>query len=165
MRSIFIWERPRASRSSIDAGVEGGFTDPDLLNRLAAASDVALAFKRELSSAPNGVLEVRSATSLANVVKESHRALNGNDQEFYRIPESREGIAQELRLFQNSGADDLEKLTDVNYREARLRLHVPLVDAVAYPAFVAELSGRVREVLGQDVDFALTGTTEACRER
>jgi hypothetical protein len=113
-----------------------------------------------MSSAPGGMLEVRSATSLVNVVMESHRALNGNDSAFYAIPDTREGIAQELLLFESSGSDDLEKLTDVSYREARLRLRVPLVDAVAYPSFVAELSEHVRGVLGPDLDFALTGTTE-----
>jgi predicted RND superfamily exporter protein len=144
----------------IDSGRDGGFSEPENLGRLAAASDVALGFRQDLTTAPNGVLEVRSATSLANVVMESHRALNDNDPDAYRLPETREGISQELLLFESSGSDDLEKLTDVNYRETRLRLRVPLVDAVAYPAFVAELTRQVREVVGNELEFALTGTTE-----
>lgn len=48
--------------------------------------------------------------SVVDALKETHRALNGNDQAFYRISEGRELIAQELLLFENSGSDDLENL-------------------------------------------------------
>lgn len=50
--------------------------------------------------------------SILNVIKQTHQTLNENKPEFYSIPETRALIAQELLLFENSGADSLKDFTD-----------------------------------------------------
>lgn len=66
-------------------------------------------------------------------------------------------VAQELLLFEQSGSDDLESLVDPGYRKARLSFRVPWVDALLYPAFIAEIRQEVGEELGDAVGFEMTG--------
>ena len=134
----------------IDSGREGGLKDPDLLRRIEAAAEWA-----ERHS--TGPVAVGKATSIADVVKEIHRALNEDRPEMAVIPEDRALVAQELLLFEQSGSDDLEEIVDPTFREARLTLRVPWVDALLYGPFLDEVRAGVRAHLGPDVEIESTG--------
>jgi predicted RND superfamily exporter protein len=96
-------------------------------------------------------------TSLADVVKEIHQALNGNEERFYRIPDDRKLIAQELLLFENTGSDEIERLVDSQFSMARFSIRVPYVDPTRYKAFNDSTVARFQEVLGPDVEIQATG--------
>ncbi len=53
------------------------------------------------------------AWSLTTILKEIHQALNENRPEFYTVAQSRDLIAQEFLLFENTGSDDLEDVVDI----------------------------------------------------
>jgi predicted RND superfamily exporter protein len=134
----------------IDSGRENGLHDPLLLGRIDAAMRFAESFD-------DGEIFVGKAVSIVQVVKETHRALNENRLEFYAIPQDRRLVAQELLLFENSGSDDLEEVTDSRFRLARVSLRLPFVDGMHYPALIAALERGFREILGDGVGIRPTG--------
>ena len=138
--------------ATIDTGAPGGLYEPDVLRRIEAGADFALALGE-------GELRVGKAMSIVDVVKEIHQALNGDDPARREIPDSRELVAQELLLFESGGSEDLVELTDADFRLARLTLRVPIVDAFHYLPFLERLRGGLESILGPGIDLDLTGST------
>jgi predicted RND superfamily exporter protein len=134
----------------IDTGRENGLLDPEMMKALDRASQAAV-------SLPRGEIWVSKTVSIVDVVKETHKALNENDHSAYRIPDNRELLAQELLLFENSGSDDLEELTDSRFRLAKISMRMPFADGMHTPPFVEELAAEFREILGDDVEITPTG--------
>jgi len=136
----------------VDSGRENGLHEPENLRRIEAAMQFAEGLEVE-------GLGIGKAISLVDIVKENHQALNGNSSDHRVIPDSRPVVAQELLLFENSGTDDLEKFTDSQFRLARVTMRLPTSNAVHYRAYLAELDAGLRETLGPDLDFWITGNT------
>lgn len=91
---------------------------------LAAVDELA---KRALGSVDQGV-PVKAYT-LADVVKE----LNEQNLGSYAIPDDQTKIAQLILLFESSGSDELERVTNADFEEARLTFLVP---SRPYSAFI-----------------------------
>jgi len=85
----------------VDTGRKNGLYDPHILKSL---DNLA----KEIGRYDDGKIRVAKAASVADVLKEIHKALNENRPAFYAIPENRALIPQEFLLFENSGSDDLE---------------------------------------------------------
>ncbi|PID73684.1 MAG: hypothetical protein CSB33_02780 [Desulfobacterales bacterium] len=68
----------------------------------------------------------KKVSSLLDIIKDMNQVLNNGDPAFYRIPESREMIAQLLLLYENAGGAEAEKWVDYDYQ--RLRLMVEISD-------------------------------------
>jgi hypothetical protein len=134
----------------IDTGEENGIHEPELLRSLERAAEYASSFQ-------SGPVVVGSTLSILDILRETHRALNENRQEFYAIPSDRELIAQELLLFENSGSDDLEKVTDSLFESARLSLRVGWADGRLYGPFLEEFLPGLRGIFAEDVDVSVTG--------
>lgn len=73
---------------------------------------------------------IGKSIGLHTILKEVNRALHSNQDEYYRIPKSRELIAQELLLFEISAAEDLRKLVDDQYSRVRFTIMLPFTDAL-----------------------------------
>ena len=114
-------------------------------------------FNREAETLEVGLVAMGKSTSIADMLKQIHQALNENRPEFYAIPEDAELIAQELLLFENSGGDDLERMTDVGYTQARVTMKMPWIDANAYVPMLAAIEELAREIFGSEVELELTG--------
>jgi len=134
----------------IQTGKENGLHAPDVMQRIENAMRVSETV--HLDHRP-----VSRAYSIVDIVKETHQALNENRPEFYAIPGQRALLSQELLLFENGGAEHLEKVTDSQFSEARMTVRTPWVDAMVLPDFLERLSPRLEEQLGPDLDFVLTG--------
>ncbi len=135
----------------VDTGKENGLYDYDLLKRL----DNTTAY---LEKVRVDDIFVGKAWSLTTILKETHRALNENREEFYTIPSGRKLIAQELLLFENSGSDDLEDFTDSQFAKARLTLKVPFKDAIGYSQFIDVVRKHLYSIF-PDIDITITGMT------
>jgi hypothetical protein len=134
----------------VDTGERGGLYEPEVLERLERMGAYAESVEGE------GILGGRSV-SMVGIVKEIHQALNEGRREYYVIPPNRQVVAQELLLFENSGAEDLARLADTEFSRARLTLKVRQGDAMVYPAALAEIEGRFQEDLGQLGEVRVTG--------
>ncbi len=107
----------------IDTGRENGLYEPDLLKRLDQATTY-------LEAQDYGAYFVGKAWSLTSILKETNQALNENRSEFYKVPDNKDLVAQELLLFENSGSDDLEDIVDSQFSKARFTLKVPFRDVI-----------------------------------
>ncbi|MGD9189427.1 MAG: efflux RND transporter permease subunit [Desulfobacteraceae bacterium] len=113
----------------IDTGKENGLYEPDFLNKL----EKAAVYMEKLEV---GKIFTGKAWSLTTILKETNRALHENRNEYYKVPDNKALIAQELLLFENSGSDDMEDFTDSQFSKARFMIKVPFMDAIAYGSYI-----------------------------
>lgn len=137
-----------------DTGVENGLYEPAVMQGLEALGLAALEIQNTRGETPIG-----KTLSLADLLKEINRALNEDRPEAYAIPDSRELIAQELLLFENSGSDDLEDLVDSLFSQTRITAKLPWDDAAALVGVVDQLGLQARELLPQPMQITVTGVT------
>ncbi|MCH6561155.1 MAG: MMPL family transporter [Myxococcales bacterium] len=134
----------------VQTGEENGLHLPELLQQIEALGVANQSFSYR-------GLFIGKTISITDVVKETHQALNENRADFYTIPDNRQLIAQELLLFENSGTDDLEDLTDSQFSMARVSMKVPWADSMLYPEFLARMEHQIEAILGEHAQLSLTG--------
>ena len=128
----------------------GGVRTPETLRALATLGE-------RLEVEPRDGFRAAQTISLADVVKEIHKALNADEATAYEIPGDPLLVAQELLLFENTGTDDLEDLTDSQYESARLTVRMPWYDAVRYTTFLDLAQADTRAALGEVGTPSTTG--------
>jgi predicted RND superfamily exporter protein len=134
---------------TIDSGMENGMQDPGLMRRIDNAAQL-------IPTIDVHDIRAAKATSMADVLKEINRALHEDNDDAYTVPETREMIAQELLLFESSGSDDLEEITDSSYQVSRLSILAPFVDAILYKDYIDQVEDYLRGQL-PDQTVSLTG--------
>ena len=89
-----------------------GLFDPELLAAVEA-------FQRHLAELPH----VGGTTSIADYLRQMNRSLNEDRAEAYRLPETRDAVAQTLLVFEMEGdTSQIEKSIDYPYQRANLRV-------------------------------------------
>ena len=106
----------------LDTGKTNGLQNPKVLAKMDQAADEIL--EMEVNH-----IRARKVLSLVDVVKEANKALNRDDPDAYVIPATRQMVAQELALFESSGSDDLQSLTDSTYQVGRMTILAPFEDS------------------------------------
>lgn len=134
----------------IDTKKENGLYDSELLKSLDSA-------RKKAENIENEKYFVGKGWSVAEVLKEIHRALHENNQDYYVIPDNNALIPQEFLLFENSGSDDLEDLVDSSFSKARLTLKLPWMEASEYGDLGDELTSLLKSELGSDIEITVTG--------
>jgi predicted RND superfamily exporter protein len=74
----------------------------------------------------------KRTNSVVDVIKDMNQVMHEDNPEYYRLPESREMIAQLFLLYENAGGTEAEYWVDYDYQ--RLRLQVQLDDFAAKEA-------------------------------
>lgn len=113
----------------IDTGEENGLKNSQMLKRL----DEVLT---QLQEGHPGGVSIGHINSLLNIIKGTHQALNGGEPGYYAIPNTASLLAEELILFENSGADELSRLVSPDYREMKITLIMPWADILQYQGFI-----------------------------
>jgi len=131
-------------------GVEDGLKDPELLARLDLLRERVLAFEF-------GGLQAANTTSLADILKETHQALNENRPEFYRVPRDADLVAQELLLFENAGPDEIDDFVDSRFSTANFSVMHRWVDAMDSVAYIDQIEAMASETIGDAAVVTLTG--------
>jgi len=134
----------------IDTKKENGLYNSELLTKLDTIRIKAEAIQ-------NDKYFVGKGWSVAEVLKEIHRALHENQQEHYVITKNDALIPQEFLLFENSGSDDLEDLVDSSMSKARITFKLPWMEAGQYTELGDELEALMKAELGNDVEIVITG--------
>ncbi len=134
----------------LDTGRENGLYEPAVLKTLDRLA-------RDIEAIELGTLFVGKVTSVADILKEIHQALNENRPDYYVIPDDAKLIAQEFLLFENSGSDDLENVIDSRFQLARFTVRVPWRDTLEYVPFIREVESRFRRALGDQGTITVTG--------
>jgi len=134
----------------VDTGETNGIKNPEVLRRIDEIVDFA-------KTVEVGQMFSRQASSVSDVSKEIHKALNENRSEFYAIPDDSLLLSQELLLFENSGSDDLEKLVDSQFSKARVSIKIPSTDALHFVPYNEVFEPRAREIMGDEAELHFTG--------
>ncbi len=134
----------------IDTGEVGGLYDPAFLEELDRVSF-------EVANVAVPPVVVSEALSIRDIVVETHQALNENRAEMRIVPASREAVAQELLLFENSGSDDTQELVDSEFRLTRINFRVPFIDALLFPDFLEAADRVVGKRLDGTAEYEITG--------
>jgi len=134
----------------VDTKKENGLYNSELLKRIDSVV-------RKAEAIENDKYFVGKGWSVAEVLKEIHRALHENDEAYYVITDNDALIPQEFLLFENSGSDDLEDLVDSSFSKARITFKLPWMEAGEYEELSQELIGLMKSELGSDVEITITG--------
>ena len=134
----------------IDSREAGGIYEPWLLQAIERITIEAPAIPAE-------PVFIKKSTSIVDIVKETHQALNEGRPEMRIIPETRQAVAQELLLFESSGSDDTEDFVDTEFRKARVNLRVPFVNALLFPKVLDDIDALVAKRLDGRADHEITG--------
>ncbi len=134
----------------VDTKRENGLHEVDVLDRL-ESMDALVATLRDEGE------RVTRTWSMLQVLKETHQALNDGRPEYYAIPRDRDLIAQELLLFENSGADDLESFVDTEFSQARVSILTAWEDGVEKQRFIERVADRIEATMGDQAEVWLTG--------
>jgi len=134
----------------VERSEENAVKDPEFMKRLDE-------FNHFSEGTSYNRISVGKSSSVVDMVKEINQVLNEDREEFYRVPQDRGMIAQELLLFENGGTDDLENLVDTPFSKARVTLKTTWVDANQYTGLLLKLEKKIEELFGQEKSYVVTG--------
>nr|WP_321265577.1 efflux RND transporter permease subunit [uncultured Sulfurimonas sp.] len=134
----------------VDTKKENGLYNSELITNI----DTLV---RKAEAIQNDKYFVGKGWSVAEVLKEIHRALHKNKEEYYAITDNDALIPQEFLLFENSGSDDLEDVVDASFSKARITFKLPWMEAGQYETLSNELTTLMENELGSDVEITITG--------
>ena len=131
----------------IDTGTPNGIYNHKLLKTV----DTWL---HQLQQAPLAGIEIRSVSSILDILTELHQALTDTDQ---RIADSDELLAQEFLLLNVDAAEQMAKYTDTKQQVLRISLSTPWQDAVNYTDFLQAIKQSFAEQVGAQATLKVTG--------
>jgi predicted RND superfamily exporter protein len=136
----------------VDTGEKNGLYEPAALNRI----EDAIEQLKQIEDPVSGFY-VGNVISIIDLVKEINQALNNNDPRFYSIAQDRETVAQELFLFELSGADDLRSITDSDFSRTRISVKVPWLGSVDFSRIVQHIDQVLTPIFKDEERFSMTG--------
>lgn len=124
----------------IDSGKEGGIKEPSFLAKVEA-------FERKVTTELDGV---NRSVSIVDILRQINRSLNGGDDRFYKLPDTREAIAQEKFLYEMSLPQGRDINNQVTVKEDAVRVSFvsTITDSATFTAY-----GRRIEEIAQEFGF------------
>ncbi len=137
----------------IDTGKDRGITNAEFMKKLEHVVNNVSQWETE-------DYRIAKVLSIADIVKESNRALHDNDEAHYLIPDSSELISQELFLIELDKPEDLFNMIDKEYRRARVTIFLPWADALDMMPLMEKVEEYFNQELGDySVEIVETGVT------
>jgi predicted RND superfamily exporter protein len=132
-------------------GEEDALKEPDILKKM-----------DYLSSEIEKIPRVKKVISLTDYVKMINKALKEDNPEYYKIPESKSLIAQELFLFtlSDDGREELDNIVTPDYSQGRIAVKTESMPSQASVILGSLLEKMAKESFsGTGIGVTLTGTT------
>lgn len=130
-----------------DSGREDGIKEPAVLREI----------ERLQERASENSDFVRKSYSIVDIVKDLNQAFHEDDPAYYRIPDTREEVAQYLLLYESSGGEEAEEYVSSDYRHANLELRLKLAPTRWTQDLVAELDAYLEREPLEASSLSLTG--------
>jgi hypothetical protein len=134
----------------VETDREDALKDPVVLQKMQA-------IENRVAEYIDGGETLGRTISLLDVSRETHQALNENRTAFYVIPDEPRLLAQELLLFENSGSDDLERLVDAPFSQARMTVRAEFIEPMDRAAFLERAEIEFRQIMGDVARVQITG--------
>lgn len=126
--------------------------DPEVLKNFEALLENCAAFPLTKKS-PSGVPKI---FSVLDIIKDMNQTLNGDNPEFYHIPDNQALIAQILFLYELSGGSKTYQWVDEEYSVLRAQVELPRFESTEISRELQELIS-MGETLFPDAEFAIVG--------
>ena len=114
-RNLHVGNSDTGSIYSYDIGIEfreaDAVKDPENLKKL-----------EKLVTAVESYRLTKKTSSILDVLKDVNQVLNEDNEEFYRLPETRNMAAQLLLLYENAGGTEAEKWFDYDYQRYHIKV-------------------------------------------
>ncbi len=145
-----ISDTPVGSLYSYDVAIEfdqpDAVKDPENLRKFEQLINEVKTFKL-----------TKKTSSLLDIIKDMNQVINNGDPAFYRIPESREMVAQLLLLYENAGGIEAEKWVDYDYQRLRLAVEVDDYNSGEASSELRQIQQRGKELF-PDAKILLIGS-------
>lgn len=163
------WYKPedplRADIETIDAYLKGHFTVDVIITHKDGGSIASFEVLEliddirhyAVTHAYQGV-KAGSTSGVTDMIRETHRALNDNDETYYRVPHDEELLAQELLLFEMGSSEDLYLLTEPGFESTRFILNMPATDLIKSFEFTNEIQAAFKDKVPEGYELRVTGT-------
>lgn len=138
-----------------DAPDDGPLKNPGVLKWMEGFQRYAMGLKDPRTGTPL----IGDALSLADFVSYMNRVMQ-NDPNEYRVPGTRNLIAQYLLSYESQSAGDLESLVDFKYNRAQIVVRLPDMSTPRLHALIASLKGYIDEHPNRDVRVSFGGAVE-----
>jgi hypothetical protein len=145
----FVEERFGGSQNInivIETGRRDGLKDPKVLK-----------FIDDLQRYLEGTGIVGYTSSLVDLIKETNYTLHGDDEAFYRVPDSARAVAQLLLLYEMGGGEILKSVATRDFSKAQVTARVRSVGTAAYEKLIADVERFIAENAPQGVTGYVTG--------
>ena len=131
----------------VDGGTDDAIKDPAVLNAMERVQE-------HLAQDPR----VGKTLSIVDFLKRMNQAMNADKADFYRIPASRELVAQYLLLYSNSGEpQDFDAYVDNGYRKADIQMFLKTDDSIALTEIVKRTQAYAESVFPAGVRLRIGG--------
>ncbi len=125
--------------------VTGDIKNPEVLNGML-----------ELQNQLGEIEQVGYSMSIANLITEINNSLTGEKA----IPETKDGVSQELLLYEMSGdGSDFEQLVNYNYDKARINIRMTSVSSSKLAEIIDRAEREAREIAEDKFDVQVTGSS------
>ncbi len=125
--------------------------DPEVLKKLDSMLETVGAFP--MTKKKDGVPKI---FSLLDIIKDMNQTLNGDREEFYRVPDDRDLISQLLFLYEMSGGTGTYKWVDEEYTVLRAQVELPRFDAEQIAGELHQIQALAAEYF-PDAEVAVVG--------
>jgi predicted RND superfamily exporter protein len=112
-----------------DAGLPEGIKEPAVLREI----------ERLQAEGDEQVGVVKKTYSIVDLLKDINQTFHDGDPSYYRLPETRELVAQYLLVYEMSGGEELEDYLSSDYARATLELRCKWTDSTRIAAMTEEL--------------------------
>ncbi|MCE2392382.1 MAG: MMPL family transporter [Proteobacteria bacterium] len=130
-----------------DTGEPDGVKDPAVLREI----------ERLQREAEKHDWLVKKTHSLVDILKDLNQAFHEGDPAYYRIPESRELVAQYLLMYESSGGDEAEEFVSGDYSRTNLELRLRITETSHTAKLVDSLDAYLAEKPLEHSSVSLTG--------
>ena len=100
---------------------------------------------------------VTKTYSVVDILKDINQSFHNGDPAYYRIPKSRELVAQYLLVYELSGGEEVRDYVSIDYGRASLELRCKQVEASRLEALVGEIDGYLEQTPLSATNVSMTG--------
>jgi predicted RND superfamily exporter protein len=125
---------------TLDILIKGDLNDPAVMNRIGSLED-------KISRIP---IVSKPYATIVDAIKETNKLMNNNDKRYYRVPDTREGVAQYILLLSLSGSGFLDTMVSSDKTEALISARVATSTSLKLDPMLASVKKAVRESFGDD---------------
>ena len=167
--ALFIVGGWGLTKLRVDSDFIGGFPESTPIRRVTQFADDHMAGTMSIvylfdSEAPDGIKDPRvlreiervqehaaglslvtKTYSIVDLIKDINQSFHNGDPAYYKIPDSRELIAQYLLVYEFSGGDEVKDYVSNDYQRSALEIRVPQVATSRLAAVVDELDEYLAE--------------------